>query len=262
MKVISILNLKGGVGKTVSSINIAYTLSTLHNKRVLLIDNDKQGNTSKFFGLHDEKRAGVQDILTYDEIEDEELKISEVIQKTKYENIDVITANMNLLVAEKMVLIDTSSSQQTRLKDFLQPIANDYDYCIVDNAPDLGMSVINALVFSDDVLIPIKIDKFSFDGLNQLLKEINKVKRKFNPSINFKGCFVTMFQSNNINKNGGVWLDSNYPMFNTKIRKTVKVDESTFHGEPLLEYAEDSTATVDYVNLVDEYLKLGSVENG
>lgn len=248
MKTISIINLKGGVGKTVSSINIADVLTKKFNKRVLLIDNDKQGNTSKFFGLHSEDRKGIQNILV-----DRDLKVDEIIFSTNNEKLDIITANMNLLIADRTVLMDTSRIQQTRLKKFLEPVKEKYDFCIIDNAPDINMSVINALAITDDVLIPIKIDKFSFDGLSQLLQQIEDVK-DFNPQINLKGCFVTMYQNNNISKEGNIWLNENYKVFNTYIRHTVKVNESTFFGKPLLEYAKGCTASVDYINLVKEYI--------
>lgn len=196
MKTISIINLKGGVGKTISSINIAHILAVKHNKKVLLIDNDKQGNTSKFFNLHDEYQLGIQDILTT-----RNLKPSIVIKETKYNNLDLITANMHLLKADKEVLMDSTRPQQTRLKSFLEQVKSKYDYCIIDNAPDINMSVINGLTITDDVIIPIKIDKFSFDGLDLLLDQVENMK-ELNPKINFKGCFVTMYQKNNVSKDG------------------------------------------------------------
>lgn len=247
-KVISIINLKGGVGKTITSINISYILARLHNKKVLLIDNDKQGNTSKFFGLHSDNSPGMQNILV-----DKNLQTKDVILKTEYENLDLITANMNLLKADKEVLMDSTRIQQIRLKKFLEPVIDEYDYIIIDNAPDINMSVINALAMTDDVIIPIKIDKFSFDGLDQLLEQIDSVK-EYNTNIELKGCLITMLQNNNVTKEGNIWLNNNYKMFNTAIRKTVKVDESTFYGKPLLEYAKDCTATLDYIDLVNEYL--------
>lgn len=259
MRTICVLNLKGGVGKSITSENMARILSKEHGYRVLLIDNDKQGNTSKFYGLHDEGRLGVQDILVYDEIEakdSEKLTPKDVIFETEYENIDIITTNMNLLSAEKRVLMDTNNVQQTKLKNFLEPVMNDYDFCIIDNAPDLGIAVTNALVLADDVLVPIKIDQFSFDGITQIEKQIKMIRRNFNQKLKLAGCFITQYENNNVNNTGDVYLNSNYPMFKTKIRKTTKVDQSTFLGKPLLDFAKDCTASVDYINLVKEYLEV------
>lgn len=251
MKTISIINLKGGVAKTVSAINIAYTLVAVHGKRVLLIDNDKQGNTSKFFGLYDPESEGLSELLTV-----RGLDVDNVIRKTAYEGLDVITANMNLLRANKEILMDVSRPQQTRLRKKLEQIKERYDYVIIDNAPDINMTVVNALVASDDVFVPIKVDQFSFDGLEQIMEQIDDVS-EFNSDIRFAGCFITMYQRSSVNQQGAELLEQQgYPMFTTRIRKTVKVDEMTFTGKPLLKYAKRSTACVDYVALVNEYLGL------
>ncbi|WHP40743.1 ParA family protein [Lysinibacillus boronitolerans] len=251
MRVISIINLKGGVAKTVSAINIAHILAAMHGKRVLLIDNDKQGNTSKFFGLYDPEWEGLAELLT-----DKKMDVDNVIRKTAYEGLDVITANMNLLRANKEILMDVSRPQQTRLRKKLESVNDRYDYVIIDNAPDINMTVVNALVASDDVLVPIKVDQFSFDGLEQIIDQIDDVS-EFNSDIRFAGCFVTMFQRSSVNQQGAELLEQQgYPIFSTRIRKTVKVDEMTFTGKPLLEYAKRSTACVDYVALVNEYLGL------
>lgn len=253
MKTISIINLKGGVAKTVSAINIAYTLVKMHNKKVLLIDNDKQGNTSKFFGLYAYEQGGMAELLT-----DKNLDVDNVIQKTVYEGLDVITANMNLLQANKEILMDATAPQQTRLRKKLEKVAGDYDYCIIDNAPDINISVVNALVASNDVLVPIKIDQFSFDGLDQIVEQIEQVSDFYNSELNFVGCFITMYQRSSLNQQGAELLEQrgDYPILKTRIRKTVKVDEMTFAHKPLLEYAKRSTACVDYVALVNEYLNM------
>ena len=251
MKIVSIINLKGGVGKTISAINIAHVLTKIHNQRVLLVDNDKQGNVSKFFGLHGEDVAGMAELLTQRGIDTQGL-----IKKTSYSGIHVITANMNLLNANKEVLLDMSRPQQTRLNKALLTIAGDYDYCVIDNAPDINMSVINALVASHDVLVPIKVDKFAFDGLKQLAEQIEDMQ-EFNPLLRLRGCFVTMKTPFSVNTQGVEWLEStDYPLFKTAIRKTTKVDETTFNGMPLLEYSKNSTAAQDYIKLVAEYLAL------
>lgn len=251
MKTISIINLKGGVAKTISSINIAYTLVKNHGKKVILIDNDKQGNTSKFFGVHSYEESGMAELLT-----ERGLDVKSVIKNTVYDNLDIISANMNLLRADKEILLDVSRPQQTRLNKALSTLRDEYDYCIIDNAPDINMSVINALVASDDVLVPIKVDKFAFDGLEQLVEQIEDV-REFNEDIVFRGCFITMYQRTGVNMQGSEYLASStpYPLFHTMIRKTVKVDETTFAGKPLLDYRK-STAGQDYEELVKEYLKM------
>ncbi|MCL2189818.1 MAG: ParA family protein [Defluviitaleaceae bacterium] len=256
MKTISIINLKGGVGKTISSINIAHILYALHGKRVLLIDNDKQGNVSKFFNMYDYEKPSIANLLT-----PKKCNIDDVIREWGLGCFHIVPANMTLLSANKEILLDVSRPQQTRLKRILDGVAQRYDYCIIDNAPDINMSVINALVASDDVLVPIKVDKFAFDGLHQLVEQIEDI-REFNPTIRLAGCFITMKTRNGVNTQGAAWLENktDYPLFKTSIRKTVKVDETTFNGKPLWLHSCKSTAAQDYASLVMEYLEC--VRNG
>lgn len=253
MRIISLINLKGGVAKSISSINIACILASKGN-RVLLIDNDKQGNTSKFFNVHSYDEASLSEVLTIKDFD-----IRKVIKNTKYTGLDIVQANMTLLRANKEILLDASRPQQTRLEKAMKCIESEYEYCIIDNAPDINMSIINALIASDDVLVPIKVDKFAFDGLEQLKEQIEDVK-EFNEHIQFRGCFITMFKKNKVNLQGAEWIKNNkeYPMFETIIRNTVKVDETTFTGQSLQEYAKNSTAAKDYIALVDEYLKMST----
>ena len=190
MKTISIINLKGGVAKTLTADSMAHVLATLHNKRVLLVDNDKQGNTSKAFGVHSYDDKSISDVLTA-----RRLDPREVIKKTRFENIDVMPANMTLIRANMEVLMDSTRPQQTRLRSALNAIAeeNFYDFCIIDNAPDINISTINALVASDDVIIPIKIDKYAFDGLEELKEQIEDTRDDLNPRLRLAGCLITCF---------------------------------------------------------------------
>lgn len=252
MKTISIINLKGGVAKTISAANIAHILAAKHGKRVLLVDNDKQGNISKMFGLHSYDDPSIADVLT-----DRAAKLDEIIVPTQYPNLDVLPANMTLLKANLEVLLDSSRPQQTRLRAAFKGIAGEYDYCVIDNAPDINISTINALVASDDVLIPIKIDKFAFDGLEELKEQIDNTRADLNPGLTLKACFVTCFQNNEVNRQGEEWLNGQdvYPVFKTHIRRTEKVDESTFASAPIIEYSRWCGAARDYVSLVEEYLQ-------
>lgn len=159
---------------------------------------------------------------------------------------------------DRQILTNPAKSQQTRLKKALEPIKDIYDYAIIDCAPDLNMSVINALVAAHDILIPIKIDRFTFDGMTELLEQIEEVK-EFNPDLRVAGGFVTMFSRNGVNTQGMEYLRDNasIPIFDTFIRRTVKVDESTYSGLPLAIYSPKATAAKDYENLVNEYLLKG-----
>ena len=252
MRTICIINLKGGVAKTLSAVNMAHILATVHNKRVLLIDNDKQGNTSKMFGLHSYDEKSVSDLLT-----EKNPDLDEIIANTRYKFLDLIPANMNLLDANKMTMIDSSWQRETRFKKALQPISGDYDYCIIDNAPDINIGIINALVMSDDIIIPIKIDQFAFDGLKELQRHIDSVKEDLNPKLRLMGCLVTCYSRNDVNAQGEEHLRTQlkYPVFVTHIRRTEKADESTFATMPILEYSPRCGAARDYQSFVREYLE-------
>ncbi len=251
MKVISIINLKGGVGKSITAINFACILALVFNKRVLLIDCDKQGNSSKFFDLHSYEDKSMSDIMT-----EKYIDIKTVIKPTKIKGLDLIPANMSLLSADRKVLLDPNRAQQTRLKKALKQVEGEYDFVIIDNAPDINMSIINSLVVTDDVIVPIKIDKFAFDGFAELVEQIEEIRDEHNEKLNIRGCVVTMYQKNNVNSTGIEFMNKNeqYPMFKAFIRNNVKVNETTFTGEPLYIHSKNCTASKDYIALVEEYL--------
>jgi chromosome partitioning protein len=137
----------------------------------------------------------------------------------------------------------------------LKQVEDQYDFVVIDNAPDLSMSVINALVATNDVLIPIKIDNFSFDGVNEILSCVEDI-REFNEGIRIVGGFVAMFEWNTVNRQGSDYLEAreDLPMLKTRIRKAVSVNETTFEGIPIVEYAKNSNPAMDYLALMEEYL--------
>lgn len=252
MKVLSIINLKGGVAKTISSANIAHILASEHGYKVLLIDNDKQGDTSKLLGVHGYKHKGTAELMT-----ERNVDITSLIQKTKYNGLHIITANMNLLTANLEVMLDQQRPQQTRFKKALEQVQDQYDYCVIDNAPDINISIINALVAADDVIIPIKIDDFALDGLAELLEQIDHTREDLNPDLKFRGCFITQYdRTNEADRQGEEYIRTlGYPVFKTHIRRSPKVKPSTFARMPILVYSPTCAASIDYKNLVDEYLE-------
>lgn len=250
MIVVYIGNLKGGVSKTITSVNLAYELAS-RGFKILLIDNDKQGNASKFYGVYGYEKPSLAEIMLMERTADE------VIQKTSHENIDIIPANMNLLNANRAVMLDPSRPQQTRIKKALETVEARYDYCIIDNAPDINMSVINALAIADDYIIPVKIDRFTFDGVDVMMDQAEQIRESFNPKLRFRGCLVTSFRKNEVNAQGEKYLReaSKYKLFETHIRWTDKVDETTFTCEPIMVHSPRCGAAKDYRIFTDEYLK-------
>lgn len=254
MRVLSVINLKGGVAKTVSSVAIAYILAEVFRFRVLLVDNDKQGDASRGLRRRSEDGRGIAEIMTARRPE-----MAQLVQHTDFENLDIITSNMKLLKANLEVLLDQSRAQQTRIGKALAAVADQYDFCVIDNAPDINISTINALACSNDVIVPLEVDDNTTEGLAELAEQIESTREDLNPGLTFRGCFITKFDTRNeAHAQGAEKLkaDGKYPMFDTKIRASRKVSESTFARLPIFLYSRRSAASMDYLELVKEYLKM------
>lgn len=245
MKTIAVINLKGGVGKSTTSINLSALLANRWGKRVLLIDNDKQGNTSQFFGQFvKDTRCGSSCILTGED---------PVIWTTN-EGLDIINANMTLKQAE-YELLESEERQDNRLKQFLEKKALEYDYCIIDNSPDVGMCVINALCAADEVIVPVKLDNWALDGTEMIIEQIEQLKA-LNKELKKITILITMYKKSPEHEAAEEWLrkNSRNGVFATKIRYSPKVDASTYYKLPLDEYSKMSAAAVDYRKFVKEFL--------
>lgn len=159
---------------------------------------------------------------------------------------------------DKEVMLDQSRPQQTRFKKFLDGLQQEYDYCIIDNAPDINISTINALVASQDVMVPITIDDFAIDGLAELKEQIDNTREDLNPQLRFCGCFVTQYdRTNEADTQGEEFLKTlEYPVFETHIRKTPKMKPSTFERLPIILYSPRCGASADYKALVEEWLRM------
>lgn len=258
MRTISVINLKGGVAKTTTSINIAYVL-TRTGYRVLLVDNDKQGDCSRGLNRRTSDGDGIDRIMT-----DRHPDMEKLIHKTDYENLDIITANLGLLTANMEVTMDRVRPQQNRLKKALEQVKDRYDFCVIDNAPDINISVINALTAADDVLIPVEVDDNTLEGMNELLDQIDEVKEELNPDLKNVRCFISKYQRlNEAHVQGAHVIQEQYPTMQTKIRVSVVVARSTFARIPIVQYSPRSAAAEDYEKLVAEYLDMiGGEENG
>lgn len=254
MRTVSIINLKGGVGKTVTSINMAYELMC-RGRRVLLIDCDKQGNTSKFFKCYSKDRTSLSDVLTGD------ADINAAIYGTDYSNpgdaaptLDVVPADMSLINAARQIDNDPIRPGVTRLKDALESINREYDYCVIDCAPDINIPIVNALVASNDVVIPVMIDKFTFDGIAEVLGKIDEVREWQNHELKFVGCVVTAYRNIDLCNEGVEMLREKFKkVFYTRIKWTPIVSKSTFAGVPIIEYSPRCGAAKSYRAFVEEY---------
>lgn len=258
MKVISILNLKGGVAKTFTTVNMAYELYR-RGYKVLLLDNDKQGNLSKAYGRYDaESIAPVTKLLSGNW-----QKETELIQETDYEGIDIISSNMSLMGATWNLTEAETGNQIERYKQLETAkteyygdctIQGKYDYCIIDNPPDIGLNVINALAITDEVIVPVKIDEWALEGLDILAEQIEDA-RQFNPGLHLKGILITAYQNTDGEAAGKEWLETapgGYPVLGV-IRYSKKVAESTFLFKPIYEYSPCCGAAQDYKKFVTQY---------
>ncbi len=256
MRTTSIINLKGGVGKTITSVNLAYQLCQ-RGSRVLVIDCDKQGNTSRFFKAYDKEKNSLADILTGDATVADTV-VRYCVTEDDKGLLDVIPANMSLIEAEKTLQNYTIKPPQIILRTALNKIRDCYDYCIIDCAPDVGFAVVNALAASNDVIIPVTIDKFTVDGIDEILERINELRGWYNPVIKFIGCLVTMYRNDNLHNTGIEMLKKKYgKVFETSINYTSMVGRSTFKDEPIMKYSPQCKAAKCYVKFTDEYIASG-----
>ncbi len=248
-RIISITNQKGGVGKTTTAINLSSSLAEASQK-VLLIDFDPQGNTSS--GLNRDNEEGIKTI--YDLICDN-ATIEECLIKDVVEGLDLIVSDMNLAGAE--VEFQELDDMESRLKNVLDPIKDNYDYIFIDCPPSLNVLTINALTASDCVIIPIQCEYYALEGLNQVLKTIYLVKRKLNPELYVEGVLFTMYdQRTNLSAQVIETVKENLEenIYETIIPRNIRLAEAPSHGEPINIYDSNSRGAESYRMLAAEIM--------
>lgn len=247
MRTIAIINLKGGVGKTVTAINTAAILAAERVQRVLVIDADSQGNTTEFLQRDKLHPATLADLLRDRGVP--------VIEKSKLRGIDLICANEELMDLD-LTKVETGSASATCLRDLLsveQGVGENYDFCIIDCPPAFNAASCAALVAADEAVVPMKLDAFSLRGMDNVLRQIKNMQ-KINPRLRLAGILPTMwYRSDNIVQAERMLKSSNLPMFG-RIRRTPKVDDSTFGQEPLIVSSSRSAAACDYRRFVEELI--------
>ena len=245
MKTIAIINLKGGVGKTTTAINMSTLLVSRYKKRVLLIDNDPQGNTSQFFGHYYGSMCGSGNILQ---------NVEPYIYQTAA-GVDIIDANITLLDADNK-LRTSEERQDNKMMAYLESQKEKYDYCIIDNPPALLMCTINALCAADEVIVPITLDNWALDGVETITAQIEELKA-LNRRLKIAGILLTNYRKSSENEVAEDWLRKNckYRVFNTRIRRSDKVTAATYYKEPMEKYSPRSAAAVTYRKFVNEYLQ-------
>lgn len=255
-KVISLVNQKGGVGKTTTSINLSASLGVL-GKKVLLIDLDPQGNTTTGVGV---SRGDVVH-STYDVVTGK-CDIQDSIHKTKFKNLSVIPALINLAGVDielvEMGMNSKDFKMGDQLKSQMVKIKDDYDFIIIDCPPSLGLLTTNALSASDSVLIPIQCEYFALEGVTQLLNTILLTQNKINPTLDIEGVLLTMLDARTtigFEIVEDVRRFFKEKVFNTIIPRLVKLVEAPSHGKPISDYDPDSRGAQAYLNLAKEVIE-------
>ena len=264
-KIIAIVNQKGGVGKTTTSINLAASLGVL-NKKVLLVDLDPQGNATTGVGID---KGGVRNSIY--EVLVMKSTIEKAIIKTKSKNLYLVPAYLNLAGVD-MELIELEKKNRSegkkfnrvlRLKDELSKIRKKYDYILIDCPPSLGILTTNALAASDSVLIPVQCEYFALEGIMQLINTIMLAQKKVNPNLDIEGVLLTMLTTNTnlglevVESIKGFFKER---VYNTIIPRLIRLAEAPSHGKPILEYEPRSRGTLAYLNLAKEVIEKNGTE--
>mgnify|MGYP004491397825 CR=1 FL=1 len=260
-KIISMVNQKGGVGKTTTSINLAASLGLL-NQKTLLVDLDPQGNTTTGVGIE----KGDLSCSIYDALLGNVEPIKSV-KKTKFKNLDVIPATINLAGIDIEFLDktkeDSNFSKGSQLKRVLYALKDNYDYILIDCPPSLGILTTNALTASDSVLIPVQCEFFALEGIMQLLNTIKLARKKLNPNLDIEGVVLTMLDSRT---NLGLEVVENVrgffreKVYDTIIPRLIRLTEAPSHGKAIANYDPTSRGTEAYMNLAKEVIERNARE--
>jgi len=247
-KVIAIANQKGGVGKTITSINLSAYLSH-YGYKTILIDLDPQGNSTSGLGITlKDVSTSIYPLIIYGEDH------NKALLKTKYKNLKLIPSSMQLAGAE--VELVTVFKRELRLKEVLQRLDEPYDYLLIDCPPSLGLLTINAFAATKDIIIPIQCGYFSLEGVAQLLNTVDLVKRNINPKLEVEGVLLTMYTRSRLAEGIANEIKSYFKekLYKSVIPKNVRLDEASSHGEAIISFEPNCKGAKSYNELAKEVI--------
>lgn len=246
---IALANQKGGVGKTTTAVNLGACLNEL-GKRVLIVDTDAQGNATSGIGISKgDIQHDIYDVLVNG------MGLEGVIMPTSRPYLDVVPATLQLSGAE--IELASQIGREQRLADALEPVADRYDYVLVDCPPALGILTINAFTACDSILIPVQSEYYALEGLSQLMKTIQLVKKHYNADLHVEGVLLTMLDARTNLGNEVVTEVQKFfkdCVYTTIIPRNVRLSEAPSHGQAVIDYDRTSRGAVEYMALAKEVL--------